>query len=90
MVHDLLVSERLRRWRDIPLSDRRTRIDFAQCIRDLVDEHFPDAERLVLVPDQLNTHSPAPLYEAYPPAEAKRLTDKLDIHCTNVCSRRTK
>ncbi len=44
--------------------------------------HFPDAERIVLVMDQLNTHSPASLYQAFPPAEAKRLADRLEIHYT--------
>ena len=53
-----------------------------QCIKDLVDVHYPDAERIVLVLDNLNTHTPASLYEAFPPAEAKRLADKLEIHYT--------
>jgi hypothetical protein len=77
-----LVSEPLRGWRQVRVSDRRTRIDFAHCIEALVDVHYPDAERIVLVMDQLNTHSPASLYEAFPPAEAKRLADKLEIHYT--------
>jgi hypothetical protein len=77
-----LVTAPLRGWRQVRVSQQRTRIDFAHCIKDLVDVHFPDAERLVLVMDQLNTHSPASLYEAFPPAEAKRLADKLEIHYT--------
>ena len=64
------------------LSDQRTRIDFAHCIQHLADVHYPEAERIVLVHGQLNTHSPASLYEAFPPAEAKRLADKLEIHYT--------
>ena len=64
------------------VSDRRTRIDWAHCIKDLVDVHYPDAEQIVLVQDNLNTHTPASLYEAFPPAEAKRLADKLEIHYT--------
>jgi hypothetical protein len=64
------------------VSDRRTRIDWAQCIKDLVDVHYPDAEKIVLVQDNLNTHTPASLYEAFPPAEAKRLADKLELHYT--------
>ena len=48
----------------------------------MVDVHYPDAERIVLVMDQLNTHTPASLYEAFPPAEAKRLADRLEIHYT--------
>ena len=64
------------------VSDRRTRIDWAQCIKELVDVHYPDAEKIVLVQDNLNTHTPASLYEAFPPAEAKRLADKLELHYT--------
>jgi DDE superfamily endonuclease len=77
-----LVTEPLRGWRQVLVSDRRTRLDFAACIQALADVHYPTAERIVLVMDQLNTHSPASLYDAFPPAEAKRLTDKLEIHYT--------
>jgi hypothetical protein len=77
-----LVTEPLRGWRAVSVSDQRTRLDFARCIKALVDLHYPDAERIVLVLDQLNTHSPASLYAAFPPAEAKRLADKLEIHHT--------
>ncbi len=82
VVNVFLVSEPLRGWRQVRLSERRTRIDWAHCVRELVDVHYPTAERLVLVMDQLNTHSPASLYEAFPPAEAKRLANKLEIHHT--------
>ena len=82
VVNCFLVCEPLRGWRHVALSDRRTRIDFAHCIKDLVDGHCSDAERIVLVLDQLNTHTPAALYAAFPPAEAKRLADKLEIHFT--------
>jgi DDE superfamily endonuclease len=82
VVNLFLVSEPLRGRRQVRLSARRTRIDFAHSIKDVVDVHYPDAERIVLVLDQLNTHSPASLYEAFPPAEAKRLADKLEIHYT--------
>ena len=61
---------------------RRTMVDWADCIQELVDVHYPEAERIVLVLDNLNTHSPASLYQAFPPAEAKRLADKLEIHHT--------
>jgi hypothetical protein len=61
---------------------RRTMVDWAHCIRDLVDVHYPAAEPIVLVMDNLNTHSPASLYAAFPPAEAKRLADKLELHPT--------
>ena len=77
-----LVCEPLAGWRDVMVSDRRTRIDWAHCIKDLLDVHYPDAERVVLVQDNLNTHTPASLYEAFPPAEAKRLADKLELHHT--------
>ena len=72
-----LVTEPLAGWRQVTVSDRRTRIDWAHCIKDLVDVHYPDAEQIVLVQDNLNTHTPASLYEAFPPAEAKRLADRL-------------
>lgn len=68
------------RWVDV--TERRTRADWAHQIKDLVDVRYPEAERIVLVMDNLNTHSPASLYEVFPPAEAKRLADKLEIHHT--------
>ncbi len=77
-----LVTEPLRGWRHATLSDRRTRLDFAHCIKELVEVHYPRAEKIVLVLDNLNTHTPASLYEAFPPAEAKRLTERLEIHYT--------
>jgi hypothetical protein len=77
-----LVCEPLRGWRHVTVSDRRTRVDWAHCIEQLVDVHYPDAERIVLVQDNLNTHTPASLYEAFPPEEAKRLADKLELHAT--------
>jgi DDE superfamily endonuclease len=82
VVNCFLVSEPLRGRRHPRLSDRRTRIDWAHCIQELSDVHYPHAECIVLVLDQLNTHSPASLYEAFPPAEAKRLADRLEIHHT--------
>ena len=69
-----------RRW--VRVTEHRTKVDWAHEIKALVDERYPDAERIVLVLDNLNTHSPASLYDAFPPAEAKRLADKLDIHYT--------
>jgi DDE superfamily endonuclease len=77
-----VVTEPLRGWRAVTVSDQRTRLDFAACIKELVDVHYPEAQQIVLVLDQLNTHSPASLYAAFPPAEAKRLADKLAIHHT--------
>jgi hypothetical protein len=77
-----LVIEPLRGWCAVPVSDQRTRLDFAACIKELADTHDPEAERIVPGLDHLNTHSPASLYAAFPPAEAKRLWDKLEIHPT--------
>ena len=77
-----LVCEPLRGWRDVMVSQRRTRIDWAHCVKELVDVHYPDAEQIALVQDNLNTHTPASLYEAFEPAEAKRLADRLEIHYT--------
>jgi hypothetical protein len=77
-----VVVEPLRGWRHVLVSDRRTRLDWAHCVKDLVDVHCRAAERIVLVMDQLNTHSPASLYAAFPPAEAARLAAKLEIHHT--------
>jgi len=77
-----LITEPLRGWRAVVVSEQRTRLDFAACIKELVDVHYPEAARIVLVLDQLNTHSPASLYAAFPPAAAKRLADKLEIHYT--------
>src|SRR6266516_4335890 len=77
-----LISEPLRGWRHVQVTDQRTRVDFAHVIKELVDVHYPEAESIVLVMDNLNTHSPASLYEAFEPAEAKRLADKLEIHHT--------
>jgi len=82
VVNCFLVSKPLRGWRQVRLSERRTRIDWGHCVQELSAVHYPDAERIVLVRDQLNTHSPASLYEAFPPAEAKRLADRLEIHHT--------
>ncbi len=69
-----------RRW--VTVTDRRTAIDWARQIKELVDVRYADAERIVLVLDNLNTHTPGSLYEAFLPAEAKRLAEKLEIHYT--------
>ncbi len=77
-----LFCEPLRGWRHVIVTDQRTRKDWAHCIKDLVDVQYPDAEKIVLVMDNLNTHSPASLYETFAPDEAKRLLDRLEIHYT--------
>lgn len=74
--------EPLQGRRQVQVRPRRTKVDFAQVIKDLVDVHYPEADKIVLVLDNLNTHTPASLYEAFAPAEAKRLADKLEIHYT--------
>jgi hypothetical protein len=77
-----IVCEPLAGWRHISVTERRTKLDWAQCIKELVELHYPDAEKIVLVVDNLNTHTPAALYEAFDPAEARRLLEKLEIHYT--------
>jgi hypothetical protein len=77
-----LVTEPLRGWRHVTVTDQRTRRDFAQVLQDLVDVRYPTAERIVLVLDNLNTHTPASLYAAFPPEEAHRLAAKLEWHHT--------
>jgi len=77
-----LFVEPLRGWRHVTVTDRRTKTDWAAAIKDLVDVHYPDAERIVLVLDNLNTHGPGSLYEAFPPEEARRLSRKLELHYT--------
>lgn len=77
-----MIAEPLQGKRQVKVTDRRTAIDFAHVIKEVVDVHYPEAEIIVLVLDNLNTHGPASLYEAFEPAEAKRLADKLEIHHT--------
>jgi hypothetical protein len=72
----------LRGWRHIKVTERRTAGDFAQCMRDLVDVHFPRAALISVVLDNLNTHTPAALYETFAPAEARRILRKLDLRYT--------
>jgi hypothetical protein len=68
--------------RGVTVAARRTRTEWAEAMRALVDEHFPEAERIVVVLDNLNTHTPGALYHTFPPAEAKRIWDKLELHYT--------
>ncbi len=77
-----LFVEPLRGWRHVRVTERRTKADWAHAIQELVDVHYPDAERVVLVLDNLNTHVGAALYEAFPPAEARRLLQRLELHYT--------
>jgi hypothetical protein len=69
-------------WRHVKVTDRRTKADWAHCMRDLVDIHFPDALVIRVVQDNLNTHDPSALYEVFEPAEARRILDRLEFHHT--------
>lgn len=69
-------------WRHVEVTDRHTAADYAQVLRDLADRHFPAAAKIVLVQDNLNTHKPASLYEAFPAAEARRLVERFEWHYT--------
>jgi hypothetical protein len=69
-------------WRHVEVTDRHTAVDYAEILKDLSDQHFPDAARIVLVQDNLNTHKPASLYEAFPAAEARRLVERFEWHYT--------
>jgi hypothetical protein len=80
--HQLVMCEPLTGWRHVRITERRTRKDYAECLRELVDIHFPDAQKIRLVQDNLNTHDGASLYEAFAPEEARRILEKLEFHAT--------
>lgn len=69
-------------WRHVKVTDRRTSVDYAHALKDLSDMHFRDADKIVLVQDNLNTHVKASLYEAFPAAEARRLVERFEWHYT--------
>jgi len=69
-------------WRHIKVTQKRTKMDWATCVDELVYQHFPNAERCVLVEDNLNTHTPAALYETFEPAKARSILDRLELHFT--------
>jgi hypothetical protein len=77
-----MIFEPLAGQRDVEVTDRRTKKDYAQRLRKLSDEVYPEAKVIVLVQDNLNTHSPASLYEAFTPAEAQRLAARFEWHYT--------
>lgn len=77
-----LATEPLGKWRTTRVTDRRTAIDWAHFMKEMVIERYPDATKIVLVMDNLNTHKMASFYEAYPPEQASRLADRLEIHYT--------
>jgi transposase len=82
MANLFMAFEPLTGLRRVEVTQRKTNQDFARLIKRLVDEWYADAERIVLVLDNLSTHSPAALYETFEPAEARRLVEKLEIHYT--------
>lgn len=77
-----LVIEPLRGWRRVSVTERRTALDFAEQLRRLVDEDYPDAEKIVLVTDNLNTHDPGSLYLRFEAEEARRIAQKIEWHYT--------
>jgi hypothetical protein len=81
-VNLFMISEPLTGRRHVEVTDRRTAVDFAEVVRTLVEEMYPEAEKVVLVMDNLNTHKLASLYEAFPPEQAKRIADRLEVHHT--------
>jgi len=80
--HQLVLCEPLTGWRHVRVTERRTRKDYAECLRELVDVYYPNAQKIRLVQDNLNTHDGASLYEAFPPDEARRILEKLEFHYT--------
>jgi DDE superfamily endonuclease len=77
-----MISEPLLGWRTVFVTERRTAVDFAEVLRWLVEELHPDAAKVVVVMDNLNTHKLASLYEAFAPERARRIAEKLEIHYT--------
>jgi len=77
-----MMFEPLRGWRHVKVTNTRTSVDFAKCVKELVDVHYADVEKIVIVMDNLNTHTEASLYKTFPPEEAFRIAQKLEIHYT--------
>jgi transposase len=82
MVNIFTFFEPQRGWRHLDVTDRRTAVDFAEEMRRLVDEHYPEAEKVRVVLDNLNTHTGAALYQAFAPEEARRILRRLEFHYT--------
>lgn len=74
--------EPLTGWRHVEVTDQRTAVDYAHQMKYLVDERYPQADKIGVIQDQLNTHAKASLYKAFEPEEAKRILDKLEFHYT--------
>ncbi len=77
-----IISAPLEGWRHVKVTDRKTAVDWAHCLKDLVDIHFPGKKKITLVSDNLATHKAASLYKAFPPEEARRILDKFEWHYT--------
>jgi len=69
-------------WRHVPVRATKTRVDYAVCLRALAEEHFPQAEKIILVQDNLNTHDPTSLYQAFAPEKARALIERFEFHYT--------
>ena len=69
-------------WREVAVTKHRRRVEYAECLRTLSDKYFPEAQKIVLVQDNLNTHHSCSLYEAFEPAEARRLIERFEFHYT--------
>lgn len=80
--NQFVCCEPLRGWRSVTVTARRTKLDWAACVRELLEVHYPRARQVRLVLDNLNTHTGASLYERYPPEVARRLLDRLEFHYT--------
>ena len=80
--HQFMMCEPLRGWRHVRVTERRTRRDYAACLRELVEVYYPQAVKIRLVQDNLNTHDGASLYEAFCPAKARELLDRIEFHYT--------
>jgi hypothetical protein len=77
-----LFCEPLTGWREVQVTERRTRLEWAEAMRELSERHYPTAERITVVLDNLNTHGPASFYEAFAPEEARRLAERFEFHYT--------
>lgn len=77
-----MMCEPLGGWRHVKVTEHRCRGDWAECIRELVDVHYPNAQKIILVGDNLNTHNGTSLYAAFPPEEARRILERVEFHFT--------
>lgn len=77
-----MVCAPLEGWRAVKVTDRHTKRDWAQVIKEVVDDHFPEKRTIVMVMDNLNTHKVSSLYDAFAPAEARRIAERIEIHYT--------